>query len=168
MVLPTEGSQEAATFLREGLKTTESNRKSQWLWWLDHISTTKVHRFKAVFGTDPLICAILWEMTLQRGPLPRGAKRCHLLWALLFLHGCDTESRNASFVGCDEKTFRKWQWILVERVAELKDEVIRWEDRFKGWNGVNLALVTIDGDTLSMSLSLHWPNHPTCFHFHCH
>jgi len=47
-----------------------------------------------------------------------------LLWASHFLKTYGTESTLASQIGVDEKTFRKWTWILVYAIADLAPEVV--------------------------------------------
>ena len=61
-------------------------------------------RFRALFGTSPFICSIVWERLAGRRP--RGAKPVHLLWALQFLKRYDTEHTNHSITGADEKSMR--------------------------------------------------------------
>ena len=86
-------------------------------------SVTKIRRFKAYFGTSPLVCSILWSMISS--DLPSGASFLHLLWGLIFLKVYATESVLSRIVGgADEKTFRKWTWLIVKKIASLKSRVV--------------------------------------------
>lgn len=77
-----------------------------------------LRRFKTFFGVSPGICVKAWDHL--KDVLPYGYKECHLLWALLFLKCYQKESVNSALVGCDEKTFRKRVWVVVEKLAFMK------------------------------------------------
>jgi hypothetical protein len=79
---------------------------------------TKERRFKEFFGINAEICAKLWTLCLPL--LPESASPVHLLWALYFLKQYNTEGVSASFANCDEKTFRKWCWIMIDILAMLE------------------------------------------------
>lgn len=74
-------------------------------------------RFKAFFGVDNVMCNKLW-MLLCNSDSP-GGKPVHLLWALMFLKNYATEHIHAAIAGCDEKTFRKWQWAYTKALSSL-------------------------------------------------
>jgi hypothetical protein len=84
-------------------------------------------RFASSYGTEPLIVAIVWDMMKNSNknsipdnkPYPK-----HLLWALMFLKSYDTEMNIASRLRVDEKTYRKWLWIILPWIATLKREVV--------------------------------------------
>ena len=86
------------------------------------------HRFRAAFGIPPRLVAILWKDIARGGFLnhlgPRSLKPIHLLWTLLFLKCYHKEGINASFVGCDEKTFRKWTWFYSKCAADLDKQYV--------------------------------------------
>jgi hypothetical protein len=42
------------------------------------------------------------------------------MWALLLLRTYNREEVLATMAGVDEKTFRKWAWKLVEKLAQLQ------------------------------------------------
>lgn len=86
-----------------------------------------IRRFKSFFGVSPLICAICWQNIKDN--LPMDYEQVHLLWALLFLKCYNTESVNHSLAECDEKTFRKRVWLVVEELAFMK--VVRTSYGFK-------------------------------------
>lgn len=74
-----------------------------------------------MFGISPQICSLCWKHI--KCELPMDCKEVHLLWALLFLKCYNTENVNHSIPfhsDCDEKTFRKWVWIVIDRLAFMK------------------------------------------------
>jgi len=88
-------------------------------------------RFLSFFGVDPAVVVEIWDLIevpfFDSGDLSH-AKPEHLLWALLFLKKYGDESEMATIAGgdiaVDEKTFRKWSRIFVERIASLKYNVV--------------------------------------------
>jgi hypothetical protein len=64
------------------------------------------------------VCNELWTMLVEQG-LPKQASPIHMLWALCFMKQYAAESVLASMCDCDEKTLRKWVWIMVEQIAKL-------------------------------------------------
>lgn len=75
-------------------------------------------RFRALFGVDSIICAQIWKLIYSK--LPNGASPMHLMWTFMFLKAYNTEEVNSSFVGIDEKTYRKWVWICIDCIAKLR------------------------------------------------
>ena len=88
-----------------------------------HTSTDK-RRFRSFFGTSPEICHDLWDMLSKQDPLPNGGGPKHLLWALLFLKEYAIEPVLARMVGSDEKTYRKWVKIVVNKLSWLEMDVV--------------------------------------------
>lgn len=81
---------------------------------------TQERRFKKVFGVSAATCSTLWGLLNAALPsLPNSACPVHLLWTLYFLKHYGIEEANAAFVGCDEKTYRKWCWICIDALSEL-------------------------------------------------
>ena len=80
---------------------------------------TKQRRFRAFFGTTASICSRLWSLC-SHILIAEGAMPVHLLWALMFLKQYNTEEVNASMAGCDEKTFRRWCWLVVHVLADIE------------------------------------------------
>lgn len=74
-------------------------------------------RFRALFGISAAVCAKAWDLIVD--DLPHGASPVHLLWSLLFLKVYASEHNNHLITGADEKTFRKWTWIFLERLADM-------------------------------------------------
>ena len=84
-------------------------------------------RFRSIFGCSSKICSILWEFLAMHGSITtkKGSSPKHLLWALLFLKLYSTESTHAAMVGgIDEKTYRKWVWLVLEDVKKIKKLVV--------------------------------------------
>ena len=84
----------------------------------DTARTTRIRRFKKVFGVSALICEKVWKAALPH--LPCSASPLHLLWTLFFLKQYGLEEVNAAFAKCDEKTYRKWCWEIIDVLAELE------------------------------------------------
>ena len=74
--------------------------------------------FRGVFCVTTTIAVELWA--LLGSNKPKGSKYCHLPWGLKFLRGYNTESSNAASVDVHKRTFRRWQWIFVSVIADLK------------------------------------------------
>lgn len=85
---------------------------------LTESTSVSKRRFRACFGVNPKICAILWD--LIRPEVPRTTHPNHLLWGLMFLKVYGTEPIHASIVGANEKTFRKWQWLIITALSNIK------------------------------------------------
>jgi hypothetical protein len=79
---------------------------------------TKARRYKALFGVSAATCSRLWA--LVKPSLPSSAGPRHLLWTLYFLKQYGHEEVNAAFCQCDEKTFRKWSWMVMQVLADLE------------------------------------------------
>ena len=87
------------------------------------INDTNKQKFKQFFGTSPRICAYLWDNISQS--LPSRCHYFHLLWGLLFLTVYSKETVLCKIVGrVDEKTFRKWNWLVVQAISNLKPSVV--------------------------------------------
>ena len=82
-------------------------------------------RFIGNFGTMPVIVAVLWRLLKPWVRRQRGyCKPWHLLWTLMFMKTYGTEKHLASFVGADEKTWRKWVWYMLEGIHNLSPKVV--------------------------------------------
>ena len=107
-------------------------------------NSSQLRTWKTFFGTTPQVAADIWNAlhpTLKQGSQPK-----HLLWALLFLRKYNTERENCAIVGIqDEKTFREWCWYFIQKLSDHMVVVVRWENRFIGWNMRTKCLISIDG-----------------------
>jgi hypothetical protein len=140
-----------ATFLEHGrLLFRKKSRVSR------AIKTDKL-RFRQMFGTDPHICAIMWNKIHPWQTISADARPQHLLWALLFLNQYATEAFNCAITGCSEKTFKKWSTLFIDKVSSLKNETIVWENRFRNHRGTH-CVITVDGtDCPILEQSPFWP-----------
>ena len=87
-------------------------------------------RFIALYGLCPRMTSVLWYRLVSAAEkdsslLPPNAQPYHLLWALLLMKCYNNEHLNAHITDVDEKTFRKWSWILIEAIEGLYDEMVR-------------------------------------------
>jgi hypothetical protein len=79
-------------------------------------------KFKAHVGVSPEVTFQTWELITRK---PKHSKPKHLLWALLFAKLYSTEEVLAGMVGVTRKTFRKWSWKFLKKIAMLKSIVVR-------------------------------------------
>jgi hypothetical protein len=79
---------------------------------------TRQRRFKKIFGVGPETCSRLWALILPL--VPPTSNPVHLLWSLFFLKQYGLEKVNAAFARCNEKTYRKWCWIVIKALSELE------------------------------------------------
>ena len=108
----------------------------------------KDRRFRSCFGAPSNVVANLWNRIQSRGPIELGGKPKHLLWALVLLKGYSSSELLCAIVGWPSSaTFAKWAWYFVNRISELKDDVIKLENRFEGLNGVanTNCFISVDG-----------------------
>ena len=61
----------------------------------------------------------------------------------------------------DPKTFRKWSWYFVDKIASLEENVIRFDDRFIDWDNVTTCLMSVDGTHCPVNEP--WPFDPKWF-----
>eukprot|EP00536_Pseudo-nitzschia_multiseries_P006474 jgi/Psemu1/193182/e_gw1.138.9.1 len=107
-----------------------------------------VRRFKACFGASGTIVADVWNRIVDRGPIESGGEPKHLLWALIHLKVYSTVEIHCSITGWPSaKTFSKWAWYFIERITDLKDDVICLGNRFDGLNGIATTncFISVDG-----------------------
>jgi hypothetical protein len=81
---------------------------------------TNERRFRSMFGVPIEVVPALWLSCCEDERGVQGGKPRHLLWALLFLKLYSCEHVSAAMCRCDEKTYRKWAWIYVDKLADLK------------------------------------------------
>ena len=108
----------------------------------------KGRRFRSCFGAPSEVVADLWNRIRSRGPIEQGGKPKHLLWALVLLKAYAPSELLCAIVGWPSaKTFNKWAWYFVKRISELKDDVIKLENRFEGLGGVanTNCFISVDG-----------------------
>jgi hypothetical protein len=78
-------------------------------------------RYISIFGFEPQVISTTWISIFEgrRSCLPK-----HLLWALIFLKGYDCEAKLASFIGADEKTVRKYIWLVLQYITERRMDYV--------------------------------------------
>lgn len=83
-------------------------------------------RFQSSFGTEPVVVADLWQLLMdcRLWTYRDKCKPSHLLWALMFLKTYGKEMDMAARVRCDEKTWRKWVWVVLHGISLLKSDVV--------------------------------------------
>jgi hypothetical protein len=93
-------------------------------------SADKDERFRSLFGAPSVVIAALWE--LIRSNVNDDVEEKHLLWALVFLKVyAKNEEIHCAIVGFPtRKAFREKAWHIVHVIADLKDGLIRLENRF--------------------------------------
>lgn len=87
-----------------------------------HPTTISMRRYRSNFGASPSVTAFIWNRI--KTDLPKSAEPKHLLYALYFLKNYNSEHVNSSVWRCDEKTYRKWQWLILQEISQLK--VVRY------------------------------------------
>lgn len=85
--------------------------------YLVHLGQRSINWIFGFFGVTPEVSSIIWEKL--KDELPEGSEPKHLLWSLLFLKQYCDEHNRRSILGADEKTIRKWTWVLVELLYKI-------------------------------------------------
>ena len=115
--------------------------------------------YRGFFGASIDVITILWnriQPNLTGQDSSAGAHPKHLFWALVFLKVYSTTLVHCRIVGWpDPKTYRKWSWYFVRKIADLKFDVIVFDNRFDQWNGSSQALISIDG--IDCMVNEPWP-----------
>lgn len=120
----------------------------------------------SLIGTTYNVCSELWNHIDPLNNLAlqelhpkiqiQQAHPKHLFWALLFLKCYCTEPILTRLVGgVDNKTFRKWSWAFVDGISLLKQRIIKLENRFMGWDGLSVCLISVDG--MDCAIQEIWP-----------
>ena len=85
-------------------------------------------RFSAIFGCSPTVAAALWNRLDAKGLLPSDCLVKHLLWGMSFLKLYNVQRVQAPVIcGADEKTFRKWVWLMLDALSEC--DLVRCQSR---------------------------------------
>lgn len=87
---------------------------------------TQTKRFNEHFGCRPHVCAIIWHDLKTGQHVPEKTTLHHLFWALFFLRKYPTEGDLASRFQKDPITLRKWIWVLIFGIQELKADRIEF------------------------------------------
>ena len=81
---------------------------------------TRVRRYREAFGITPVATELLWTALDFYNEGPKSTQREHLLWTMLLLKVYGTTHDLAGRCGVDEKTFRKWTDLVIDRLADLE------------------------------------------------
>jgi len=112
---------------------------------------------RGFFGASIEIIVILWALLVPKLD-DKNAGPQHMLWALVFLKVCSTTAVHRRIVGWpDAKTFRKWSWYFLEKIASLKPDVIQVDKRFEGYtpSSGTTCLMSVDG--IDCMVNEPWP-----------
>jgi DDE superfamily endonuclease len=127
-----------------------------------------LRKFQALFRLTPAACKVLWNrLSDENEVIP--FQVVHLLYGLHYMATYCTFDNMASRTGKDEKTLRKWTWIVIEFLADqdwvsvrycynyyfvvrktetltsqIFSQQIKWENRLIDDNG-SICKVTVDG-----------------------
>lgn len=85
--------------------------------------------FLSHFGTNPDVCADLWSLLITSDYIIDFSVKIlpkHLFFGLHRLWCNETETRSAKFFQVDEKTFRKWSWIIINATSQLSYDVVSY------------------------------------------
>ena len=94
-------------------------------------SVVKERRFRSLFGVPPSVCVeIVYRLVELRIINKKGAHAVHLLWTLFFMKRYNTYETNAASFNCDEKTYRKWVWVVIEGIAQLFPDIVSKDEIF--------------------------------------
>ena len=111
-----QGKISACSFLIYGLKIMNKNPSS---------SSRNLTIFRAHYGTSPEVVSYLWgRISSNKILTQKGAIYKHLLWSLLFMKVYATEHVLSGMVNCNEKTFRKWIWIVIPIISQVSYEEV--------------------------------------------
>jgi hypothetical protein len=122
-------------------------------------SADKDERFRSLFGAPSLVIAALWE--LIRSQVNYGVEEKHLLWGLVFLKVyAKNEETHCSIVGFPTKQeFREKAWHIVNIIADLKDGIIRLENRFINSPNNMVGRPYLTGDCSDFKINEPFPFH---------
>jgi hypothetical protein len=81
-------------------------------------------KFMSLYGTEPVVAALLWDLLPDHVKEKPGCEPKHLLWALNFLKSYDTAINNGICFRCDETTFQKWTWYLLKHIKTLTPQIV--------------------------------------------
>lgn len=116
-------------------------------------------RFRTHYQSHPAVYAVLLmrlqETTDEDARLVFGSNRAQTLkyffMAIHFLACYPTEEKAEAIFNICDRSYRNWVWIIVEKIAMLKDEIIFWPE---SWNNPDnpqdsisqtIFIVTVDG-----------------------
>jgi hypothetical protein len=88
-------------------------------------ASTEKREFRSSFGVTFEVCSDVWRRLDPKRGISKFAKPKHLLWAFVFLAVNGSEPVNCRLVGTrDQKSFRYWSWLFVEKIRNLESDVV--------------------------------------------
>ena len=105
---------DVSSFLKLGLSFSEAAQSDR-----SRSHATQNQCFKALCGVHPTVCVIVWGELKWSMLVEDACKPKHLLWVLKTY---TTESSLAVAIGVDEKTLRKWIFIIIYAISDLEDD----------------------------------------------
>ena len=91
----------------------------------DPLKMSEIELYQSYFGILPKVCRFIWILLRRNELIPEHGLPIHLLWALMFMKLYLPEKVLASIAGCTVKTYTKWTWKFIRRIAFLKTIVVR-------------------------------------------
>ena len=102
----------------------------------DHSSSVPEAKLRQIvlslFGVDWVDCNFIWMELLQKSNSPPEKvliQPKYLLWCMFFWKPYNSEDVCAMLFGVRRKTFQKWTWHMVGRLANI--QTVRKENRTK-------------------------------------
>ena len=113
--------------------------------------------FRSFFGASIPVILILWQKIVAKPPLlSASAHPKHLLWSLVFLKCYNSTNVLRRICGWPgESAYREWTWYFLNRIAALKSDVIKLDNRFHGFDGTATCLMSVDG--IDCLINEPWP-----------
>ncbi|CAB9528703.1 unknown protein [Seminavis robusta] len=113
--------------------------------------------FRGFFGAPIGIIVILWNMIVPLINMS-GAAPKHVLWALVHLKIYSTANVHRRIVGWPSLvTYRKWTWYILGKIASLKADVIKLDNRFEGFDISSGATCLLSVDGIDCMTNEPWP-----------
>ena len=115
-------------------------------------------RFRSVFGAGSIVVADIWNRIEADGEILKGGEPKHLLWALVLLKVYQSDEVHCALVGWPSvPTFRKWAWYFIERINDLKDNIIKVEYRFNDLDDIVTTNCFMSSDCVDCPVFESWP-----------
>ena len=115
-------------------------------------------RFRSVFGAGSAVVADVWNRIVADGEILKGGEPKHLLWALVLLKVYQSDEVHCALVGWPSvPTYRKWAWYFIERINDLKDNIIKIENRFNDLDNIVHTNCFMSSDCTDCPVFEPWP-----------
>lgn len=87
-------------------------------------------KFIAFYGCNWHVCHDIWTRISVRFGEKEKTNPKHLLWSLMLAKLYGFEDTQAVTCKTTSKTWRKWAWHYLEKIADLNDDVVRKNHSF--------------------------------------